>query len=240
MTVQVIASGSGGNAYALHSEGEASLLLEAGVKYRELQVALNHQVTQLAGCVLSHEHLDHAASAERLTRAGVRVHATPGTLAALNLTGHRVVPLSLLEQHRVGSWRVTPFKAVHDAAEPAGFLIEDAQGDRLLFITDSAWCAYTFPGINLVLIECNYDVEMLNGAVMKGKLLPQVAARTIRNHMSLANCIKTLQANDLSHCRQIVLLHLSNGNSHEVRFKQAVEAATGIPTTIAPEKGLLA
>ena|SRR5690625_2627129 len=240
MTVQVIASGSKGNAYVLRSEGVAPLLLECGITYRDLQVALAHQVTSLAGCVISHEHGDHSKAAVRLTAAGVCVYATAGTLAALNLTGHRAMPLTYLQRTTIDSWVVIPFKTIHDAVEPAGFLIEDASGDRLLFITDSAWSAYTFPDINLVLIECNYDVEMLNGAVMKGKLLPQVAARTIRNHMSLANCIKTLQANDLSQCRQIVLLHLSNGNSHEARFKQAVEAATGIPTTVAPEKGILA
>lgn len=240
MTVQVIASGSAGNAYALHQEGRASLLLEAGVKYKDLQVALQHQVTQLAGCVISHEHGDHSASAKRLTEAGVTVYATPGTLAALNLSGHRAVPLKYLTTQQVDGWRVTPFKAVHDAAEPAGFLIEDAGGDRLLFITDSAWSAYTFPRVGLVLIECNYDVDLMNRHVMLGKLPSQVAARTIKNHMSLTNCIKTLQVNDLSHCRQIVLLHLSNGNSDEQHFKASVEAATGIPTVIAPERGALA
>lgn len=240
MTVQVIASGSKGNAYVLRSEGVAPLLLECGITYKDLQVALAHQVTSLAGCVISHEHGDHSKAAVRLTAAGVRVYATAGTLAALNITGHRAIAVKYLQRTRVGSWTVVPFKAVHDAAEPAGFLIEDAHGDSLLFITDSAYCAYTFPGVGLVMIECNYDTDMMNHAVMRGSLLPQVAARTIKNHMSLSNCIKTLQANDLSACRQIVLLHLSNGNSHEVRFKQAVEAATGIPTTIAPEKGLLA
>ena len=240
MTVEVVASGSTGNAYVLRSEGVAPLLLECGITYKDLQVALAHQVTSLAGCVVSHEHGDHSKAAQKLTQAGVRVYATAGTLAALNLTGHRAKPLTFLERTRIGSWSVVPFKTVHDAAEPTGFLIEDAAGDRLLFITDSAWSAYTFPGINLVLIECNYDTSMLNAAVMKGKLPSQVAARTIKNHMSLANCIKTLQANDLSQCRQIVLLHLSAGNSNEKNFKSAVEAATGIPTSIAPEKGVIA
>lgn len=240
MTVEVIASGSAGNAYILRSEGEAPLLLECGLSFKQLQVALEHQVTSLAGCVISHEHGDHSQAAERLTAAGVRVYATAGTLAALNLTGHRVRALTYLQRTSIGTWAVIPFKAVHDAAEPAGFLIEDAAGDRLLFITDSAWSPYTFPGINLVLIECNYDTSMMNAAVMKGKLPPQVAARTIKNHMSLSNCVKALQANDLSACRSITLLHLSNGNSNEKQFKATVETATGIPTSIAPEKGVIA
>src|SRR5690606_20783608 len=90
--------------------------------------------------------------------------------------------------------------------------------------------------INLVLIECNYDTDMMNAAVMKGKLPPQVAARTIRNHMSLSNCLSTLAANDLSQCRAIWLLHLSGTNASETRFKSAVEQATGVPTHIAPER----
>src|SRR5690625_2823179 len=240
MTVEVIASSSAGNVYLLRQGEAAPLLLECGLPFKQLQVALEHQVTSLAGCVVSHEHGDHSKAAQKLTQAGVRVYATAGTLAALNLTGHRAKPLTFLERTRIGSWSVVPLKAVHVYAEPSGFVIEVAACDRLLFITDSAWSAYTYSGVNLVLIESNYYTSMLNAAVMKGKLPSQVAARTIKNHNSLANCIKTLQANDLSQCRQIVLLHLSAGNSNEKNFKSAVEAATGIPASIAPEKGVIA
>ena len=53
------------------------------------------------------------------------------------------------------------------------------------------------------------------------------------SHMELGTCLELLEANDLSEVSEIMLLHLSNDNSNEQRFKEAVEAATGIRTYIA-------
>lgn len=45
-----------------------------------------------------------------------------------------------------------------------------------------------------------------------------------------------LGANDLSAVKEIILVHLSEGNSHEGEFKKAVQAATGRMVRVA-EKG---
>jgi len=42
-----------------------------------------------------------------------------------------------------------------------------------------------------------------------------------------------LKANDLSQCREIWLLHLSDGNSDENEMRRRVQEATGIATYIA-------
>lgn len=241
MRVQVIASGSGGNAYALHQEGAAPLLLEAGIPYKRLQVALRHQVSSLAGCLVSHEHGDHAMSVERLMRAGVDVYATGGTFDALGLTGHRAHPITALEPFDVGGrWIVTPVPAVHDAAEPVGFFVMAADGDRLLYLTDTAYCAHRFEQLSIVMVEANYSSELLRRQVTSGVVEAQVAARTIRNHMSLERCIDLLKANDLSAAREVYLLHLSNSNANEEQFAEAVRRTTGVPVYVAPERGVAA
>lgn len=236
MRIEVIASGSSGNAYALHQEGAAPLLIEAGVQYKRLQAALKHQVTSLAGALISHEHGDHGKAAQNLTRAGVDVYATAGTLGALKLAGHRAHALSPIEPRVIDRhWTVMAFPAVHDAAEPAGFLVSSADGDRLLYLSDSSYCAHTFANLTLVMIEANYSEAIMHERVMSGSLDKLVAVRTIRNHMSLERCIQLLHANDLSRVREIVLLHLSDGNADERGFREAVERATGIPTSVAGE-----
>lgn len=233
--VSVIASSSNGNAYALQPEGEAPLLIEAGVTYRRLQVALKHQVSNLAACLISHEHQDHARAAREVMRAGVDVYATPGTLAALKLTGHRAKALPKLKEVQIGRWTVLAFPAVHDAAEPCGFLIGVGR-ERILYATDSAYCAYTFPGLTEVMVEANYSYAVLERGVLAGAVEPQHAARVIRNHLSLERCIELLKANDLSRVRAVHLLHLSSGNADEREFKAAVERATGVPTYVAAER----
>ena len=45
--------------------------------------------------------------------------------------------------------------------------------------------------------------------------------------MSLNTCKETLLANDLSQVQKIVLIHLSDSNSDEKKFKEVITNATG-------------
>ena len=68
MDIKILASGSSGNAY--YVDGEMPLLLEAGIPFRAIQQKLNFKISQLAGCLVSHEHMDHIRAAKDLLRAG--------------------------------------------------------------------------------------------------------------------------------------------------------------------------
>jgi ribonuclease BN (tRNA processing enzyme) len=56
--------------------------------------------------------------------------------------------------------------------------------------------------------------------------------------MSIQNCVKFLQSNDLSKTDSITLIHLSDRNSHAKLFKEKVQKATGKRVEIA-ENGLV-
>jgi ribonuclease BN (tRNA processing enzyme) len=49
----------------------------------------------------------------------------------------------------------------------------------------------------------------------------------IESHMSLSTCKDLLKANDLSQVNNIVLIHLSDGNSDAKRFEAEVQEVTG-------------
>ncbi len=68
MEVQVIASGSTGNAY-LVDDGRSTLLLECGVRLKEIQSAANFSLHKIAACLVSHEHKDHSKAALDLCAA---------------------------------------------------------------------------------------------------------------------------------------------------------------------------
>lgn len=55
MLVKVIGSGSSGNGYALIS-GEDILLLECGVRAKDMLQAIDYETSKVNGCLLSHEH----------------------------------------------------------------------------------------------------------------------------------------------------------------------------------------
>jgi phosphoribosyl 1,2-cyclic phosphodiesterase len=82
----------------------------------------------------------------------------------------------------------------------------------------------------MIAVECNNISEIVSKNIMEGHIPAVVGKRVRRNHMSLENLILMLKANDLSQCRAIYLMHLSDGNSDERRMKEEVQAATGIPT----------
>jgi phosphoribosyl 1,2-cyclic phosphodiesterase len=54
--ITIIASGSSGNCYLIRS-GQSQLLIEAGITFPKIQKAVNFQVSQLDGCLISHCHL---------------------------------------------------------------------------------------------------------------------------------------------------------------------------------------
>lgn len=232
MEIRVLASSSAGNCYMV-DDGQTRLLLEAGIHYQDIQRGIGFAVSSLAGVLVSHEHGDHSRAIADVMRAGVDVYASQGTIDALGLTGHRLRPVNALQQFQVGTWTVLPFDAVHDAAEPLGFVLASTTGAKLLYFTDSAYCRYRFKGLTHLMVEANYSAEILRRNVDSGALHPAQYRRVLRNHMSLERLLDMLAANDLSRVREIWLLHLSDGNADEDAFKTAVERATGKPVYVA-------
>lgn len=231
MEIQVLASGSKGNCYRV-SDGGSALLLEAGLTLREIREGIGFRISGLAGCLVTHEHQDHARAVRDLMRAGVDCYMSAGSAGALGLDGHRLHVIRARVRFAVGPWSVVPFETVHDAAEPLGFLITIGD-EKLLYLSDSAYCRYRFVGVTHLMLEVNYHLPLLKANVADGSVPPEVKRRVLRSHMNLTTALDFLKANDLSRLKTIWLIHLSEGNSDERMFKAAVQRLTGVPVYIA-------
>ena len=165
---------------------------------------------------------------------GVPVFATKPTIESVGLAGHHSArEIFVRMTFSVGSFSVMPFEAVHDAPGTVGFWVEDkTDGDKLVFLTDSGFAYYTFPGTNIYMVEANFSDDILQRNVEAGLIDAARARRVRENHMSIERVVEMLRVNDLSNCRAIHLLHLSDGNSSASEFKKTVQEATGIPTTV--------
>lgn len=216
-----IASSSHGNAYIVE-DGQTILLLECGVARRTLNKALNKalgiSITDCAAALVSHEHKDHAKAVPELLKDGLTIYMSEGTAEALETEG--VEMCQSMEQFNVGSMDIVPFTTFHDAQEPLGFLIRSrADGDNLVFATDTVNLRYRFPGVNILAIEANYDKDIL----ARSEKLPEKTRERITNtHMEIETLCDYLRGLDLSSCREIWLLHLSDATSHEGRFLNRV------------------
>ena len=235
MKLKVLGSGSAGNCYLLQNEKE-TLIIEAGLPYKTILKGLNFNLSNVVGCLVSHEHLDHSKAIKDIARNGIDVYSSEGTLVRSETMNHRGKVIKSEEQFKVGGFTILPFQTEHDAAEPLGFLISHKDTGKILFATDTYYIQYKFNGLKHLLIECNYSKEILERNI-EGGLNSSLVKRLLKSHFSLENVKEFLRATDLSKCEDITLIHLSYGNSNSKEFKGEIERLTGKPVYIA-DKGL--
>ena len=224
--IKTIASGSSGNAY-LVTDGHTDLLLECGLKFRDLQIALEFKTSNLAGCLLTHEHKDHSHGLKDMLHNGIDVYTSKGTAEAEGIINPRLKIIEKMKDFKVGTWTIKPFDVEHDAAEPLGFFLMNELGERLLFVTDSYYVRYKFPGMTHIMIECNYSVDILDYNILHGYVPKSIRNRIVGSHFSLDNVKTFLIENDLSKVQEIHLMHLSGSNADRDRFKREIQELTG-------------
>ena len=198
MKIEVIASGSKGNCYKISNE-DTTLLIECGIPYKKIQEALNFKTTDIDGVLVSHEH------------------------------GHRVKSFKNFGDSYfdvdIGSFIIKPFKTIHDAKEPVGFVIYDSlTNEELVFITDTQYSIYSFSP-DYFMMEVNYVREAIN---KNDSLHPDLRARIKKNHMSLDTAINLLERSDLSRLKKIYVMHLSDANSDAEVIKYRLQELTGV------------
>lgn len=175
---------------------------------------------------------DHAKAVNNIIRAGIDCYMSVGTANALELkTGSMVKIIKAQKQFKIGTWSILPFDTIHDCVEPLGFLLVSGK-DKILFLTDSAYCKYKFNGLTHILIECNYQNSILQENIENGIVEYGMKKRLLETHMSLDQTLGFLKANDLSKVQEIHLIHLSGRNSDAKMMQDAVIKKTGKPVFI--------
>ncbi len=240
MKLKILKSGSEGNCYLLDS-GKEVLVLEAGVPFAKVKQALDFDVKKISGVLISHEHKDHAGYFKQYVNSRVPCYLSEGTLKSLqsvNLSTNQslVNTIDVMELLEIGDFKVLPFPVEHDASEPLGYLINHPQSGNILFATDTYYLKYKFNDLSNIMIECNYDYELLNENLPESDPMKRVQRdRVLKTHMSYQNCLRTLTANDLSKVNNIVLIHLSKANSNADLFESGIREATSKNVIVAKE-----
>ena len=213
MTLKVLGSESSGNCYLLESFFEI-LIIEAGISFHEVKKALNYDLRKVTACLITHSHGDHCKYAADYIKAGIDIYTSAETIQAAGLSGHRVHPIQANTMIKIGEFKIIPFPVPH-GVPTLGFLISHPFSGSILFVTDAACIPNKFNNLSHILIEANYQDDILT------------SDRAVGKHMSLYTCLEFLKANDLRQVHNIVLLHLSHTNSDAKLFKKTVQ-------TIAP------
>jgi len=237
MKLKVLGSSSTGNGYILENDTEA-LIIEAGIRLSTVKKALGFNISKIAGALVSHEHGDHAKYIRSYIESGIdiissrRVFESQTDLAA----SCRAKVVKPGKGYKIGRFKVIPFELHHDVP-CLGFLISHPDTGNILFITDSFMSDYVFQNLSHIILECNYADNILERNIENGSVYPGMRPRLLQTHMELETCKGIIQANDLDQVINIVLVHLSSGNSDEARFVSEVQQVSGKPV-YAARKGL--
>jgi phosphoribosyl 1,2-cyclic phosphodiesterase len=235
LKICVLGSGSNGNATFVATE-RVRLLIDAGFSYRRIGqrlAAMGERVEDLDAVIITHEHADHVsglATLAKKTRAAV--YLTPPTRSALGWTDKgwnepgraqagwndaqaRVEPFGAGRSIVVGDLEIDTFTIPHDAIDPIGCCLR-WRGVKVGLATDLGYMPdsvkYHIRGCDLLILESNYDTEMLRVSPYPFFVRQRVGSRN--GHLSNHEVAGFLSAEFDRKARTLVLAHLSEHNNH--------------------------
>lgn len=237
MKLRVIGSSSSGNCYVLEGETEA-LIVECGCPLRDIKKAIDWNVRKIVGACVTHRHSDHSKHIKEILLAGIRVLALQDVFEENNLSEYpfttRIEPN---KGYKVGGFRIQPF-AVHHDVPCVGFIIQHPEIGKLMFVTDTAAMGYKIDGLTHIMIEANYADDIVDENIEKGHISAAMRNRVFGSHLSIDTTKRILGRQNLSQVEDIILIHLSDGNSDEKRFIREIIELTGKPV-YAANKGMI-
>jgi len=128
----------------------------------------------------------------------------------------------------IGAIEVTPFHVSHDAEEPVQFTFSDG-ASRVGLLTDtgeiSPYIRRQLDGCDALMLECNYDPDMLDAGPYPYSLKKRVRGRF--GHLSNQQAAALLGEIDVSALQHIAVMHLSEQNNCKERALSAVSDALG-------------
>ena len=255
MKAYCLASSSAGNCYILEFDINGvptRIMVECGIPLKDIYTRASEYQLDLATikcCLITHAHGDHSKAARELNRIGLPLFAHKDTLTLLNIRGEELVnfkPKSLCE-----GIKVLAFPVEHDIDGAVGFVIKTA-AECVIFVNDhKRWtCDLSNFKPDYIFIECNYDHKMVYAQVHVLKEILKAHpddkesaiklaqhTRNLNSHCSLNGTLKGLCKLNLTRCKGIFLMHLSDRHANEYRMKNEVQAKTGIVTCVCGKRG---
>jgi phosphoribosyl 1,2-cyclic phosphodiesterase len=220
--VAPLGSGSAGNSYYFESDG-TGILVDAGFGPRETKKRLEQvgrDIEQLQAIVITHEHYDHIRGAEAIARKfGVPLYLTRGTLDASNIdrAETKIITFDNNTTFAIGELNVHACRTIHDAADPACFVIEARDGTRVGLASD---LGYVDPAVLQHLQDCdglffesNHDLDMLRMGTYPWSLKRRIMSRF--GHLSNDDSMSAVQRMIGADLKMLCLIHLSQKNNHE-------------------------
>lgn len=226
LTVCVLSSGSKGNAIYI-SDGETSLLLDAGLSAKEITARMTLRglhPQDLSAILISHHHGDHVKGIGPMARRyGLAVYTLPKTVNHCKLGPLR--DIRFFEKGKpfsINSFSVHAFDTPHDAVDSVGFVFTTAGNRKIGVATDLGIITNAvrenLRGCHLLVLEANHDLDMLLDGSYPWHLKQRIKGRD--GHLSNTDCralLEDIVHDDLEH---VIFAHLSEENNTREKVRE--------------------
>jgi len=215
-----LGSGSRGNS-TLVQQGETLLMIDNGFSTKETDKRMaRFGVTgeQISAILVTHEHADHLGGVARYARRyDIPVWASHGTAKMMK----GVEDVQCFNSHQsfeLGAFLVEPVLVPHDAREPTQFVFKSNEL-KLGVMTDTGSITQhmveALTGCDALLLECNYDRDMLLNGAYPDSLKRRVVGDW--GHLDNLQSVELLNQLETEKLQHLVLAHVSEkNNSHEL------------------------
>lgn len=226
-------SGSSGNSSFIQSDN-IKLLVDAGVSGKKIIDALasiHVAIEDIHAILITHEHSDHTQSIATLSKKyNIPVYANQKTWEAMQdkkdkMSEKNIAYFQNNQSFTLSDLTILPFDIPHDAANPCGFSISDADS-KISIATDIGHMTDSIldnlKNSNLVLLEANYEPEVLRCSSYPYRLKERIASPI--GHLSNIEAGKTINYLADFGVKNVLIGHLSNENNFpELAYKSVSE-----------------
>lgn len=212
MTIKlcVLGSGSKGNAIYFNVDGH-QFLVDAGFTKKETAKRLamiGREIKDIERVFVTHDHKDHLSP--WVVKEGLMVEWTEGK----NLFNHQTL-------------NVFRFPLSHDSGSGSvGYVVSDKDGNKVTIALDTGCIPEEvlpfFFDANAILIETNYDVDMLSVGKYPVELLERIASD--KGHLRNECASEVVELASWHGLEYVVCLHLSASNNNPTFARFCMES----------------
>lgn len=230
MRIAILGTGSSGNSIYIEDDHN-KILIDAGFSGKKLEEKLkniNRSLKDINALIISHEHGDHTLGAGII----VRRHQIPIYITRESYDSIKdklgKIPDSLLNfietEINLESIKIKSIDVSHDAVRTLAFKIENGKGKKIGIATDigriNNLLKYDFKDLNLLVLESNYDFNML----MECSYPQDLKMRIKSNRGHLCNVDTGRFIADIYHkeLQKIFLAHISNDSNCPLKAHETV------------------
>lgn len=217
-----IASGSSGNCHYIGYKN-TNILIDAGLSGKKVSKGLdeiNVDANKLNGIFVTHEHSDHIKGIGVLSRKyDLPIFVNYKTWKAIKEKIGKIKEENIKifendKKYAIGDLEIKPFSIIHDAADPVGFKLSNGK-KSMAVATDIGHVSDNIKenllGSNLIVLESNYDKEML----LMGSYTYALKKRVMSDigHLSNEDAAKFAVELIKNGTENLLLAHLSRENN---------------------------